>query len=51
MKYPKSQYTGTLKNSVCTRCKKSLNNKSRIQQDQHEKQCLQQSKLFEDCRN
>ena len=47
MKQNNSQYTGTLKNSVCLRCGKNLNNKSRTQQDQHEKQCIQQKKIFE----
>jgi len=35
MKTNSSQYSGTLKNSVCSKCGKNLNNKTRIQQDQH----------------
>jgi len=31
----RSQYSGTLKNSVCSRCEKNLNNLTRVQQDQH----------------
>jgi hypothetical protein len=41
-----SQYNGTLKNSICHRCKKSLNNLNRLEQDEHEKKCLQQKTLF-----
>ena len=46
MKQNPSQYNGTLKDSMCTRCGKSLNNKTREQQDDHETQCLKQEKLF-----
>ena len=42
----KSQYSGTLNNSVCNRCGKSLNNKSRIEQDLHEESCKSQTKLI-----
>jgi len=35
MKTNPSQYSGTLKNSVCSKCGKNLNNKTRVQQDQH----------------
>ena len=42
-----SQYSGTTKNAVCSRCNKNLNNLNRIQQDQHEITCKQQLKLFE----
>lgn len=35
MKSNPSQYPGTLKNSVCSRCGKNLNSKTRVQQDQH----------------
>ena len=42
----KSQYPGTLKNTVCTRCGKELNNKTRLQQDAHEELCKKQGKLF-----
>lgn len=31
----KSQYHGTLKDSICSKCGKHLNNLTRIQQDQH----------------
>jgi len=44
----KSQYSGTLKNSTCLKCGKSLNNKSRLEQDQHKEQCSKQTKLFDD---
>ena len=42
----KSQYNGTLKNSVCTNCGKSLNHLSRIEQDLHEESCKSQTKLI-----
>ena len=42
----KSQYSGTLKNTICTRCKKSLNHMNRIQQDEHEIECKKQTKLL-----
>ena len=35
MKSNPSQYSGTTKNSFCTKCSKDMNNKTRIQQDQH----------------
>lgn len=35
MKTNPSQYTGTLKDSICSRCGVHLNNKTRLQQDQH----------------
>ena len=35
MKQNRSQYSGTTKNSFCSRCGKDMNNKNRIQQDQH----------------
>lgn len=41
-----SQYPGTLKDSICTRCKKPVNHMTREQQDQHEINCKAQSKLF-----
>lgn len=45
MKPNRSQYPGTTKNSMCTRCCKSLNHMTRQQQDEHEKQCKMQEKL------
>ena len=45
MKPNPSQYSGTLKNSICIRCGKDLNNKDRIEQDLHEKECRKQTKL------
>ena len=48
MKHSPSQYQGTLKNTICTRCHTPLNNTTREQQDEHEKKCLAQMKLFED---
>ncbi|UVF62255.1 hypothetical protein [Nitrososphaeria virus YSH_1032793] len=41
----KSQYSGTLKNTVCTNCLKSLNHLDRVKQDLHEIECKKQSKL------
>ena len=46
MKTNPSQYPGTLKNTICTRCNTNLNNKSREEQDQHEIDCLKQEKIF-----
>lgn len=46
MKSNPSQYSGTTKNSVCSRCGINVNNKSREQQDQHEIECKKQAKLF-----
>ena len=46
MKSNPSQYSGTLKNSVCPMCGKDLNNKTRQEQDKHEIKCLKQEKLF-----
>lgn len=43
--FPKSQYPGTLKNSVCKYCNKSLNNRNRIEQDKHEMECKKQTKI------
>ena len=43
----KSQYPGTTKNTICTRCNVSLNNKTRLEQDEHEKNCKMQKKLLE----
>ena len=46
MKQNRSQYSGTTKNSFCTRCGKDMNNKTRVEQDTHEIECLKQEKLF-----
>jgi len=43
----RSQYTGTKKDTICSRCGANLNNKSRLEQDQHEVNCKEQKKLFE----
>lgn len=43
--FSKSQYAGTLKNSVCKHCGKSFNHKNRVEQDAHESQCRRQQKL------
>ena len=42
----KSQYAGTTKDSICTRCKKDVTNLSRQEQDLHEIECKRQEKLF-----
>lgn len=41
-----SQYHGTLKNTICNKCGKNLNNYSREEQDLHEIECLKQKTLF-----
>ena len=41
----RSQYPGTLKDTVCTRCGKNLNNMNRLQQDAHEDYCSKQTRL------
>lgn len=46
MKPNPSQYSGTLKNTICQRCGKDLNNKNRIEQDKHEEECKKQQKLY-----
>lgn len=46
MKPNPSQYSGTLKNSICTRCNANLNNMTRDQQDAHARECIKQEKLF-----
>lgn len=53
MKSNPSQYSGTLKDSICTVCGVHLNNKSRLQQEQHledhkkeEEEAKKQEKLF-----
>lgn len=54
MKSNPSQYSGTLKNSVCSVCDESVNHLNRIQQDKHLKDCIKriqeekkQRKLFQ----
>ena len=42
-----SQYPGTLKKSICTRCNKDLNGMNYYQQTVHEQECNAQKKLFE----
>ncbi len=42
----KSQYSGTLKNTVCTRCGKNLSSYTRLEQDEHGEKCKIQEKLF-----
>lgn len=46
MKSPPSQYPGTTKNTVCTRCNTVLNHLSREEQDKHGENCKKQEKLF-----
>ncbi len=46
MTISKSQYSGTLKNTICTICNKCLNNLNREEQDLHEINCKKQTKLF-----
>lgn len=41
----KSQYSGTLKNSICRICKTNLNHLSAIQQEAHAKKCMMQKIL------
>ncbi len=47
MKRNPSQYSGTLKNTICTRCNKQLNSLTREEQDRHEIKCKSQRKMFE----
>jgi len=42
----KFAYSGTLKYSTCTRCGANLNNKTRLEQDEHVIECIKQQKLF-----
>lgn len=42
----KSQYSGTLKDSICTFCGKHLNNMTREQQDKHSQSHEGQGKLI-----
>ena len=41
----RSQYSGTLKNTVCEFCKKTLNHLTREQQDEHASQHKDQTTL------
>ncbi len=47
----KSQYSGTLKNSICNICNNSVSNLNREEQDKHAEKCLkdkqQQKTLFD----
>ena len=43
----KSQYPGTLKDSVCIICHENLNHLSATQQEEHAEKCLSQSRLWE----
>jgi len=45
MKTNPSQYHGTLKNSICQRCGKNLNNLNAYQQEIHARDCNDQRKL------
>lgn len=45
MKPNPSQYSGTLKYTICTNCNKVLNHMDRIAQDKHEAECMKQTKL------
>lgn len=42
----RSQYSGSLKDTICTICGKSLNNMNRIEQDKHGKKCKEQTRLM-----
>jgi len=41
----KSQYPGTLKNTVCRKCGINLNHLNRMEQDKHEEECSRQMTL------
>ena len=41
-----SQYPGTLKDTICTKCGKKLNHLNRIEQDRHAEECIKQSTLI-----
>ncbi len=41
----KSQYPGTLKDTVCTKCGMNLNHLNRFEQDKHARECVKQVKL------
>jgi len=42
----RSQYKGTTKNTICIKCGIDLNNKTRLEQDEHEKNCKKQKTLI-----
>lgn len=41
----KSQYPGTLKDTLCTKCGMKLNHLNREEQDKHQEECSRQSCL------
>ncbi len=41
----KSQYPGTLKDTICTKCGMKLNHLNRYGQDKHERECSKQISL------
>ena len=43
----KSQYPGTLKDSICRICNENLNHLNATQQEEHAEKCLSQSRLWE----
>ena len=45
MAISKTQTYGRMKNTVCMRCGKDLNNTNRLEQDNHERECKKQMKL------
>jgi hypothetical protein len=45
MAISKSQYPGTLKNTLCNNCNKVLNHLSAEDQEKHGRECLKQMKL------
>jgi hypothetical protein len=42
----KSQYPGTLKTTVCTRCNTNLDHLNAAEQEKHAEKCSKQEKLF-----
>ncbi len=42
----KSQYPGTLKDTVCSKCGMNLNHLNRIEQDKHAEKCSKQETLI-----
>jgi len=42
----KSQYSGTKKNSICSKCNRPLNNLKAEDQEKHLIECKKQEKLF-----
>ncbi len=45
MAISKSQYPGTTKDTVCTKCGMNLNHLNRLEQDKHESECSKQDSL------